>query len=36
MVNDLLVENLDGHAFYFCEDAVRIAKPVRNEQDKIT
>ena len=35
MVKDLLVENIDGHVIYFCEDATRIAKPVRNEQDKI-
>ena len=34
MVKDLLVENIDGHVIYFCEDAARIAKPVRNEQDK--
>ena len=31
MVKDLLVENLDGHVIYFCDDATRIAKPARNE-----
>ena len=35
MVKDLLVENVDGHVIYFCEDAARIAKPIRNEQDKL-
>ena len=34
MVKDLLVEDIDMHVIYFCEDATRIAKPVRNEQDK--
>ena len=33
MVKDLLVENIDGHVIYFCEDATRIAKPIRNNQD---
>ena len=28
MVKDLLVENIDGHVIYFCEDAAKIAKPV--------
>jgi hypothetical protein len=28
MVKDLLVDNLDGHAIYFCDEATRIAKPV--------
>ena len=32
MVKDLLVENIDGHAIYFCGDAARIAKP--DEKDK--
>ena len=27
MVNDLLVENVDGHVIYFCDEVVRIAKP---------
>ena len=27
MVKDLLVDNIDGHAIYFCDDATRIAKP---------
>ena len=32
MVKDLLVENIDGHAIYFCDKAARIAKP--NGKDK--
>jgi hypothetical protein len=32
MVKDLLVKNIDGHVIYFCDEAVRIAKP--NEKDK--
>ena len=32
MVKDLLVENIDGHVIYFCDEAVRIAKP--DEKDK--
>ena len=27
MVKDLLVENIDGHVIYFCEEAARITKP---------
>ena len=27
MVTDLLEEDMDGHAIYFCEEAARIAKP---------
>ena len=27
MVKDLLVENIDGHVIYFCDEAARIAKP---------
>ena len=34
MVKDLLVKTIDGHVIYFYEDATRIAKPARNEQDK--
>ena len=32
MVKDLLVDNIDGHVIYFCDEAGRIAKP--NEKDK--
>ena len=32
MVKDLLVDNIDGHAIYFCAEAARIAKP--DEKDK--
>lgn len=35
MVKYLLVDNIDGHVIYFCEDAARIGKQVRNEQDKL-
>ena len=27
MVKDLLVDNIDGHVIYFCDEAARIAKP---------
>ena len=27
MVKDLLVENIDGHVIYFCNEASRIARP---------
>ena len=27
MVKDLLVDNIDGHVIYFCDEVVRIAKP---------
>ena len=27
MVKDLLVDNVDGHLIYFCDEASRIAKP---------
>ena len=26
MVKDLLVDNIDGHVIYFCDEAARIAK----------
>ena len=32
MVKDLLVENIDGHVIYFCDEATRIPKP--DEKDK--
>ena len=35
MVKDLLVDNIDGHVIYFCDEAARIAKPSRNEQDML-
>ena len=35
MVKDLLVDNIDGHVIYFCNDAARIAKPVRNEREQL-
>ena len=35
MVKDLLVDNLDGHVIYFCDEAARIAKHVMNELDKL-
>ena len=27
MVKDLLVDNIDGHVIYFCDEAARIARP---------
>ena len=27
MVKDLLVENIDGHVIYFCDEAATITKP---------
>ena len=27
MIKDLLVNNIDGHVIYFCDEASRIAKP---------
>src|SRR6187401_169627 len=27
MVKDLLVDNIDGHVIYFCDEATRIARP---------
>ena len=32
MVKDLLVENIDGHVIYFCDEATRTAKP--DDKDK--
>ena len=31
MVKDLLVDDIDGHVICFCDEATRIAKPIRNE-----
>ena len=28
MVKDLLVDNIDGHVIYFCDEAARIADPI--------
>ena len=35
MVKDLLVDNIDGHAIHFCDEATRIAKPIRNKHDEL-
>ena len=32
MIKDLLVDNIDGHVIYFCDEAARIAK--HDTQDK--
>ena len=32
MVKDLLVDNIDGHVIYFCNETARIAKP--RDKDK--
>ena len=35
MVKDLLVDNIDGHVIYFCNEAIKIAKQVNTDQDKL-
>ena len=32
MVKDLLLDNIDGHVIYFCDEAARMARP--DEKDK--
>ena len=34
MVKDCLVENIDGHASYFYDEATRIAKPDENDKQR--
>ena len=34
MVKDLLEEDIDGHVIYFCEEAARIAKPVKKDKHR--
>ena len=34
MVKDLLVENIDGHVIYLCDEAARIAKPDENDKHR--
>ena len=34
MVKDLLVDNIDGHVIYFCDEASRIAKPDEKGKDR--
>ena len=34
MVKDLLVDNIDGHVIYFCEETARIAKPGAKDKHK--
>ena len=34
MIKDLLVNNLDGHAIYFCDEAATIAKPDDKDKDR--
>ena len=34
MVKDLLVDNIDGHVIYFCNEAARIAKPDTKDKNK--
>ena len=34
MVKDLLEEDMDGHAVYFCEEATRIAKPDKKDKHR--
>ena len=35
MVKDLVVDNIDGQVIYFCDEAARIAKPIRNNRDEL-
>ena len=34
MVKGLLVDNIDGHVIYFCNEATRIAKPDTKDKNK--
>ena len=34
MVKDLLVDNIDGHVIYFCDEAARIAKPYTKDKHR--
>ena len=34
MVKDLLQEDIDGHVIYFCEEAIRIAKPDKKDKHR--
>ena len=34
MVKDLLVDNIDGHVIYFCDEAARIAKPDTKDKNR--
>ena len=34
MVKDILVNNIDGHVIYFCDEAARIAKPDTKDKNK--
>ena len=34
MVKDLLVDNIDGHVIYFCDEAARIAKPGNKDKHR--
>ena len=34
MVKDLLVDNVDGHVIYFCDEAARIVKPDTKDKNK--
>ena len=35
IVKDILVDNIDGEVIYVCDEAARIAKPVRNKWDEL-
>ena len=35
MVKDLLVDNIDGHVIYFCDEAARIAKPDTKDKHRL-
>ena len=34
MVKDLLVDNIEGHVIYLCDEATRIAKPDTKDKNK--
>ena len=34
MVKDLLVDNIDGHVIYFCDETARIAKPCAKDRHR--
>jgi hypothetical protein len=34
MVKDLLVDNIDGHVIYLCDEAARIAKPDPKDKNR--
>lgn len=35
ILKDLLADNIDGQVIYLCDEAARIAKPIRNIRDEL-